>query len=202
MHLDRNVKYVLTVIAIGIWVLILTQVGFQPFMARAEATESNLLAAPNELAKGPSGGTSSQQRFWAAQPLRWRVSSFQELVDPANATYCSTVVSVRNVARKSTGVQVEWYNWNGVSKGIRSLTLPPGREVQFASDNQINLRPFVPENDANLGNMYGYAKVHANHARILVTANLVCRDGTASDANLVAIKGIPTSPVGRTMGFF
>jgi hypothetical protein len=202
MHLDPRVKYALTVLALSVGVILLNQVGVQPFMARALATESSLVAAPDEEVKGPRGGTSPQERFWAFQPLRWRVSSFQETVDPATATYCSTVVSVLNVSSKSAAVEVEWYDERGVSKRIRRETISPGREMQFASDDRINVAPFVPENDAALENMHGYAQVHASRAKIQATANLVCREGTDTSSNLIAIKMIPTFPVGRTLDLF
>jgi len=202
MHLDRSLKFVLTMIVICIGALLLTQVSLPSFGGRAEAAESLPAAARAEELGNPSSHAVSQQRFWATLPLRWQVSSFKENVDAVNATFCSTVISVRNMTTAAVTVEVEWYEWTSVSKAIRTRLIPANREFQFASDSEINLRPYSPENDANLINMNGYAKVHADDNRILATADLVCRDGTASDANLVAIKGIPTSAVGSTMEFF
>jgi len=173
MHLDRSLKFVLTMIVICIGALLLTQVSLPSFGGRAEAAESLPAAARAEELGNPSSHAVSQQRFWATLPLRWQVSSFKENVDAVNATFCSTVISVRNMTTAAVTVEVEWYEWTSVSKAIRTRLIP--------------------------ANMNGYAKVHADDNRILATADLVCRDGTASDANLVAIKGSPTSAVGSTM---
>lgn len=202
MHTDRHVKSILAIIATGVWILILTQISLPATAARAEAAESGSFLSPAGLGEESGGGPPPQQRFWATYPLRWRVSAIQENVDAANATFCSTVVSVRNLTDVALTVEVEWYEWTGVSKAIRTRLIPARREFQFASDNEINLRPYVPENDANLVNMNGYASVHSDDPRILASANLVCREGTASDAKLLVVRGIPTSAVGSTMELF
>jgi hypothetical protein len=130
------------------------------------------------------------------------VSSFKEHVDAASPTFCSTVVSVRNLTEAAVTVEVECYEWTSVSKPIRTRLIPANRQFQFASDNEINIAPFSPENVANLPRMDGYARVHASDPRILTTANLVCRDGTASDTKLVFIGLIPAIAVGSTTEFF
>jgi hypothetical protein len=202
MHQNRYLSLVLTAIAVGIWALVLTQIGLPSIATPAEAAESSSVAPVVVPGGNPSGPASPQERFWATLPLRWEVPSFQENVDAANATYCSSVISVRNVTDSAVEVEVEWYNHLNTPQAIRTRTILAEQVLQFATDDEINMLPFSPQNDAGLANMIGYARVHADDPRILATANLICRDGTAADSSITAIVGLPTTPVGVTLDIF
>jgi hypothetical protein len=192
-------KLVLTMIMIGIWALVLTQFGLPAVATRAEAEE-----APAVLpATGPASASASQQRFWAELPLRWQVANIQDMVDADNATYCGSVITVRNLTDGAVEVEVEWFNLSNSPQAIRTRTIPAEQSMQFASSARINLLPFAPQNDASLAvNMNGYVNVHADDPRIMASAHVVCRDGTTTDSSLVAYVGIPASPVGATLDYF
>lgn len=202
MHLSRYVRFILTMIVIGICVLILTQLGLPRFAPEAAVAEASTTTSRLGSNVSPVGGAVSQERAWATRPLRWVVSNVQENIDATNATFCSTVVSVLNMTNGSVTVEVEWTTDGGPSRALVTRQIFAHQMYRFATDDEINLQPFAPQSSANLKDMSGYARVHSTEHRILASAALVCRDGTASDSNLLVLNAIATTPIGNTMEFF
>ena len=115
MLLDRAGKFALAMIVVGVGLLISAQFGIQPDSARAEAAQLESAAMyRGDLIHAGDSTIEPQQRFWATLPLRWEVSSFKEHMDAASSTFCSTVVSVRNLTVAAVTVEVEWYEWTSV----------------------------------------------------------------------------------------
>jgi hypothetical protein len=54
----------------------------------------------------------------------------------------------------------------------------------------------------NPDDFQGYAHVHADDPRIMVTARVFCRDGLGIGANVVSDYQVASYPVGASMGFF
>ena len=175
MHLSRYVRFILTMIVIGICVLILTQLGLPRFAPEAAVAEASTTTSRLGSNVSPVGGAVSQERAWATRPLRWVVSNVQENIDATNATFCSTVVSVLNMTNGSVTVEVEWTTDGGPSRALVTRQIFAHQMYRFATDDEINLQPFAPQSSANLKDMSGYAGVHSTEHRILASAALVCR---------------------------
>lgn len=192
MRNDRGTKVLLAVIALGVWALIIVQAGIP--VADAESGSQRLAD------QFPAKQGASRTPGPATLPLRWHV----DYVAEANAienTYCVTSVVVRNVTSTAVEAQVEWFVWDGSSKGYTQVTLQPGRMRVVTSNNDISARPFSGLS-AEMSGFVGHANVHADDPRVHASAYFTCRDATGTSANLVAMMPIGTSPVGTTMEYF
>ena len=117
-------------------------------------------------------------------------------------SYCSTVITVRNLTPNTVDIEVEWINWSATQYVLRLLSVPGKRMRHWVTDDQINIRPYYLGDNADLGPWTGYANVHASDPRILVSAAMLCREGTAAGAKVLANRGINAYPVGSTVEFF
>jgi hypothetical protein len=201
MRSDRYKNVILAVIAVCLLALALTAVGLPGFAARAEATVDIAARDAYRGHQKPGGEAVEPRGPKSTLPLRWRVPAAHENVD-SDETYCSTVVSVLNVTSATVNVDVEWMWWNDDSEARRPMAVPARSMMQWATNDEINLSPHYADDVANLAILHGYANVNADDPRILVTATVLCRDGTAAGAKIVSQNDVPAFPVGATAQFF
>jgi hypothetical protein len=201
MLADRYTKLVLTVIAVCLTVLAFTELVPPAMVGQAEASSARPALSEYQEAPKPSAKSVAPTVPTSTLPLRWRIPTCAERTGSAE-TYCSTVISVRNLTDSSINVEVEWFNWDGTTSKLRPMTLPGQNLLQWATNNQIVLLPFFADDDATISSLIGYANVNANDPRILVTATILCRDGTAATSKIVSQNEVPAFPVGATAEFF
>ena len=205
MRADRYTKIVLTVIALGLWALMLAEVGLPDFISRVEATAASPSATTLQSLKMPGGEAGTVRAAAATLPLRWRVSWAAQYV--ADTTNCGTAIIVTNDTSSSVNVEVEWFSWYNSSEGLRPQTVPAQNAFIWVSGRDwstpsVDYRPFVPSDYADAIAFIGYARVHATDPRIEVAAFQYCRDGLDQGKNIMSITNIPASPVGATAEFF
>ena len=212
MRSDRYLKAVLTVIAVALCVLALPQMETAEVMAAYGQPE--LAAEGQEIgarsASGQQAGMSLVEESRATTqgpatlPLRWHVTHAVEMNGGLANTYCATTVLANNMTSSSVGAQVEWFDHSGSSLGYSSGTVLSKRSFAFFADTDINPQPFLflDNTSADLGDFAGYATVHADDPRIMVSAYLVCRTGSGWSAALLGIMPIKAFPVGATMEIF
>jgi hypothetical protein len=204
MRTDRVTKLLLALIAAGLWVLILSSAGLPEMAARAEASFAPSSKSAHQQQKSLAGSTGGPKAPTSTLPLRWRIpTSFEDLF--YDETYCSTVVSVTNPTTITINVEVEWITYFGYTAALRPMAVAAEEMLQWATNNLINLRPNYADDSTNLAAgpavFLGHANVNADDPRILVTATLVCRDGTAAGAKIIVQNEIPAFPVGATAEF-
>lgn len=161
MRSDHYTKLVLTVIAVCLCVLTLAEVDLPDLTARAEASFVGLSAEGNQEQAKPSSEVTGSRAPTSTLPLRWRIPTAVEQTGTAE-TYCSTVVSVRNLTDSSVDVEVEWFNWDGTTNKLRLKTLSARNMLQWATNNAIVLLPYYADDDALITNLIGYANVNAD----------------------------------------
>jgi hypothetical protein len=206
MRNDRGTKVLLAMIAIGLWGLLLSQANPVDLAHPAEAAVVSTSAAPLEeqmvppaSVLGPVAAVTATST--ATQPLRWMIPTISE--DGAqNDSFCSTVVTVRNLTPNTVDIEVEWIDWSATKFVLRPLSVPSQRLRHWVTDDLINIRPYYQGDTADLGLWRGYANVHASDPRILVSGAMLCRDGTAAGAKILANRGIASYPVGSTLEYF
>ncbi len=205
MHVDRYTKIVLTVIALGLWALMLAEVGLPDFISEVEATAASPSATTLQSLKKPGGEAGTVRAATATLPLRWRVSWAAQYV--ADTTNCGTAIIVTNDTSSSVTVEVEWFSWYNSSEGLGSLAIAGQNSKVWVSGRDwntpsVDYRPFVPDHYADAIGFAGYARVHATDPRIEVAAFQYCRDGLDQGKNIMSITNIPAFPVGATAEFF
>ena len=109
---------------------------------------------------------------------------------------------MRNLTASSVSVEVEWFQWNGSTDKLRPMTVPAQQMLQWATNNNIVLLPYYADDDALILGLVGYANVNADDPRILVTATVLCRDGTSGASKILSQDELPAFPVGATMDYF
>jgi hypothetical protein len=150
----------------------------------------------------------------ATLPLRWRVgfAGHKNLnIDDFND--CSTVISVMSAAPASMNVEVEFFGQNDAFVNDGTTTLAAGAVEVFGtvggsggSSGPVG-GPVALDVLVNTGNFdSGFAKVHSDEPRLLVTAFLTCRrdraDGGSGTDPLRGFLSIPTFPVGAPAEYF
>ena len=206
MRPDRYTKVVLTVIAIGLWGLMLTGVDLPDLTARVEATVALPSASASQA--GQSGSTkldgaeqSPRLPPQATLPLVWIVPYVHES-NGVNGAYCSTAIILQNYTSSSLGMpEVEWLDDYGNSLGITdSFFLSPGVRATIVADDEVSPFWTVVDVDKNLANFTGSVKVHGD-PRLSVAAFEWCRSA-AGTAALVAVNNLPAYPVGAALQYF
>jgi hypothetical protein len=195
MRSDRYTKAVLTIIAIGLWVLTMTQMDAPEAQARTGHSEQMRQEQRRAVATATHAPTSTK-------PLRYRIPYAQN-VNYTSSGYpdCVTVVSVVNFGPTATSVDVEFFREVGAPAGLATKSVSAGQAGVFITDStDIQSQPFVGDVWAYTGDFDGYALVNADDPRIIVTAMLRCGDNTHPLP--VAITNIPAVPVGATMDYF
>ena len=109
MRSDQITKVLLALIAAGLWVLALTQVGSPVGEAQAGVPAAALEQSRQEFASPPPG-TFPTRTGTSTRPLRWRVRHAL-LHNPGYTDHadCFTIASVRNFGPAATTVDVESY---------------------------------------------------------------------------------------------
>jgi hypothetical protein len=82
------------------------------------------------------------------------------------------------------------------------MTLPALNLLQWVSNSAIVLLPYFADDDAQIAGFIGYANVNADDPRILVTATILCREGTSGASKIQSQNDLPAFPVGATMEYF
>jgi len=201
MRSDRYTKVVLTIVAVCLSALTLMGIGLPDFTTEAEATVAPASVPEHQDLKKPGGGAGVVRAPAATLPLRWRIPTASEVED-VNGTSCSTVVAVRNLTAGTANVQVEWITWEGNSEALRPMALPAEQLMYWATNDVVDPRPYWDDDDADITFLIGYANVHADDPRILVTATVLCRDGIAAGAKILSLNELPAHPVGATAEYF
>lgn len=210
---DRYLKVVLTVIAVALSFIALTQfeapADANPAELREEKTEFGELSprgpvvgvkgvGHEEISREHAPGVASRAPT-ATLPLRWRVSrAFHDDSGP----FCGTLVSVRNVTSTDVEVEIEWFDLDGSSLGLSSFTAFSGWVFEVATSATGGPQPpYSPAFITPTGVFHGYADVFADDPRILVTAFNYCVDNL-TDENLVSLAEIPAQPVKSSLEVF
>ena len=209
MRTDRYTKVILTIIAVALCVIALPRLETSEVEAASGRPEAVAAVGSQQAGQDvspipPTAGAESREVATSTKPLRWRVSNAFHDVD-SDHSICGTVVSVRNVAAASVPVDVEWFDFNGNSIALSTLTIPSGDMNVFWTNANVQLEPFTASGIASntVDFQGGWANVNANDPRILASAAIVCRDVAGQDAsNLEAMVNVPTFPVGATAEFF
>jgi hypothetical protein len=195
MRSDRYVKALLTIIAIGLWALTLTQ--FAP--PEAQAGTSPLIqdsqARPEPPSTGPHAPTVTDM------PLRWRIARARLETGGFN-TYCGTEVVVTNITGSTVNAKVEWMDHLGASLGVETLNLTAYEPDNVAANITVEPGELFVAANSGLSDFQGYALVYADDPRVMATARIYCRDATGIAANIVSDQTIPAYPVGTTADFF
>lgn len=153
-----------------------------------------------------SAGASAVSRVQATTPLRWRIP-WATVEIGTFATLCTTAINVRNLADATVNVEVEFFSTSGTLLENVAGAVAAGAVENWLPDGQsnINAAPFAAAaNSGTTGDFEGYANVHADDPRILVSAHILCRNSTADplQSEIVAITNEPAFPVGATLQFF
>jgi hypothetical protein len=212
MRGDRTLKFLLVLIAAGLWALTLTQAG----MPVAGAEESAHLSAspPAALSSSQAGAPGSKQidkttsgpkAPTSTYPLRWRVA-WATIETGTTDTYCGTAVIVTNTTTASIDVDVEFMKDDGSSAGRALHTLGAYENytaITVGSSLTINVGPYWWDDQVASPDFSGYALVGANDPRIMVSAFQFCRSSTGYSGAIVrSHTNIPAFPVGATAEFF
>ncbi len=205
MSQDRYTKAVLTLIAAGLWVLTLIQIGDPVPSAQANPTREE---APQTSQAGvgrpgmrPQADRSVSRAPTSTLPLRWIVTNAAERTGAFN-TFCGTVVIVNNLTNSTIIVEVEWFRNDAVSLALRAASVDPKRHFIFVTDTEVNNQPYSANNSAGLADFNGYAYVTSNDPRLAVGAVIYCRDALGPSANSVSQASIQVHPIGATAEIF
>jgi hypothetical protein len=226
MHQDRFLKLILAVIGLGLWALAFAVAQLSAAPARAGSDSGVTASTPVTVRSLPRQGVADLATLDvrderpdaqdparsgvesrdttpgpATEPLRWFVGHASEATG-ATTTYCTTTVVVNNRAPGAVVIQVEWFRYDGLSYGYSGKTLSADNSYNFWADTDVNPSPFGNGISADLGAFVGYATVHADDPRILVSAYVVCRDGTGTAAHLIGVSEVAAFPVGETLDYF
>ena len=207
MRSDRYTKIVVTIIAIGLWALVLTQQGNSISNVHASVPASHVAQEQRlpDLSHSPTGGGPVSRAATSTLPLRWRVRT--AVLKDFSTVDCITIISVRNLAPTSTAVDVEWLDASDTSVGKSSTSIAMGHVKAFSIYNNspatggTNASPFSPMWADTNSDFTGSAQVHTDDPRISVAAFLRC-DTQDADADPNSITSIPADPVGATMEYF
>jgi hypothetical protein len=122
---------------------------------------------------------------------------------------CSTVISVMSTAPTSMNVEVEFFGQNDAFINDGTATLAAGAVEVFATvggsggGSGPSGGPVSADTLVNTGNFdSGFARVHADDPRLLVTAFLTCNQDQSAGSILRALLNIPAFPVGATAEYF
>jgi hypothetical protein len=216
MHSDRMTKVLLAAIAAGLWMLVLARAGTSEATAEAVGAAASL-DLQRDSGQDEVSHTMRSERARptgpaapSGMPLRWRVSyaaAFDDDVSGNNE--CATVVNLLNTAPVSVSIDVEFYDDNPSLVGTASLSLAPGDShnvVTYAASLSYPI-PFKYDSYVFTGDFVGgFAEVHGDDPRILVSAFMTCRkDGGAVNTNALELRGmtnVPAFPIGATMEYF
>jgi hypothetical protein len=209
MRSDRITKFLLGLIAVGLWALTMTQVG----MPAAGATEPTSPFTGSPVAADPQPGATPHVPVvemtpvppppgpTSTLPLRWRVA-WAALETGSAETWCSTAVVVTNTTAASVTVEVEWMQSAGTAIVLNSKQLSGYQAGVWGLDG-INNLPWAVDHMNAIVDFKGYALVTANDPRIMVSAFQYCRtDSSPTTATVLAHTNIPAYPVGATMEYF
>lgn len=203
MRSDRYTKVVLTVIAVGLWALTMTQVGSTVTDVYANPQPPLAQDISYESVHPPIGGVQAAAAAAPSLPLRWRVRH-AALMDNSS-TDCLTIITVRNLSTSATTVEIEWFNVNAVAVGMSSGTIPPSAHMNFTTYHpsfSVNSTPFTFANWLLVASDFeGSAQVHSSDPRISVAAFLKC-DASPSDYDPSSITNVTCDPVGATAEYF
>ena len=208
MSQDRYTKIVLTLIAAGLWVLPLIEIGDPVPSAQANPTRQEATQTSQAGVGGPGMNPQTDRSVSRAPtstlPLRWIVTKAVEETGSFN-TFCGTVVIVNNLTNSTITVEVEWFDFNGVSLALRSRSVLPRRNFTFVTDSDVNNRPYSADDSANLADFHGNAYVTSNDPRLAVGAVIYCRDALgfgATTIDSVSQASIQVHPIGATAEIF
>jgi hypothetical protein len=204
MRSDRYTKVVLTVIAVGLWALTMTQLGMP-----------TVLAASGEpaafAAEVPAGGAELEAAVPGfAGPLRWTVGYAAAWdVEATGGNECTTAVTLLSSAPSAVSVDVLFINKSGSTVGTASFSLAPDDPHSvMAHEGGGNTWPLEADSYPSTGFFTGgFARVYADDPRVLATAFLMCKesaaDGVSSNGQKVlSVANIPAYPVGATADYF
>jgi hypothetical protein len=203
MRSDRYKSAVLTVIAVCLAMLVLTEVSVPESLLPSEATAVGLGGSVSQ--KPRSAGQTRALPPDPSLPLRRKVPWATQT--SGGTTFCGTAIIVTNETASTVSTEVQWVFFNSTPVDQASTTIDPEAQKIFvtgssASQPDIDYSPFSPDDWAELGIYLGYARIYADDPRIHVAAFQYCRDGVGSGKNIVSITNIPTDPVGATMEYF
>lgn len=213
MVAERSMKVVLALIAAGLWALALTQFEIPP--AAASGVRTGVVSTPT----GASAMTGQQELERPEHPepepgavraptvtnppLRWRVAEVREETDNFN-TFCGTAITITNTTDGTVNVTIEYLDNGGVPEAVDSFTIAAFSSNFAVTDIDVEpglLFANIP-GSSGLDDFQGYAHVHADDPRIMVTARVFCRDGLGTSANIVSDYQVATYPVGSSAQFF
>jgi hypothetical protein len=182
MATDRFTKVVLTVLAIGVWVLAIAYAGTPIVLATAAddtaGSAPSLEPVSNEMAEAGAPAP--------AYPLRWYVSLVHHEVR-AGSIDCKTVVMVVNLHSSSVNAQIDFYDDSGTILATRSPSVAAGASYYEGTDLMME---YPSTGDTVIP---GHARVYADHPNVLAINYIECPTGAVS---------VTSYPVGATLDYF
>ncbi len=151
MRSDQYRNIVLTVIAVCLSILTLSVIGLPNLATRAEATIAPTSAPAAQAPEKPGGEVGVVRAPAATLPLRWRVPTAFE--DVSTDTFCSTVISVRNLTSGTVNLEVEWIRWDLNITALRPKAIWAYQVVQWVTNSTVNIEPNYPDDDAGLADL-------------------------------------------------
>ncbi len=169
MPQDRYTKLVLTLLAVGVWALVLAQIGTPAVLAAAaddaSAGDTSLEPVSNEVAV--SGAP------FASYPLRWYIPFVNHVVEN-DVLECFTVVGVVNPNTSSINVEIDFLNETGGIQATRSSAVAAGATWGVDTDD---MGEYPDTGDVN---MYGHARIYADNPNVLPIHLIECPHGHLS----------------------
>ena len=207
MQSDRYTKIVLTVIAVALCALTLTQMETPEVMAASGRPEA---AAVEMKAEEPQAQEGSRFTITTVGPLRWWISYAAEYhPNQTGANECHTSVSLTGTGPGTVEVEVHFTGQDGTVLSARTGTVPHGGTLVFQTNSGegSGSRIVNPDVYANTGMFKnGYARVYADDPRVMAVAFVDCMedlaDGGATALPIHGLLNIPAYPVGATADIF
>lgn len=190
MRSDRYTKVVLTVVALGLWALVLTGSPEEASAARQVSRQERLESeTPADHAPAVTD-----------MPLRWRVARARHQTGGYN-TFCGTAVTVTNLTGSTVNAKVNFLGFLGNSLAVEEISLA-AYDPDVVITN-LDVEPGIADvSDAELVAFQGYALVYSDDPRIMVAGRIYCRDGLGILAAVVSDHMVPAYPVGTTAQYF
>jgi hypothetical protein len=176
---------VLTVLAVGVWMLALAYAGTPGVLATvaADAVDGAAAPVPDTGASGASGAP------FVTYPLRWYVSMVHHEVE-SGSILCKTTVAVINLHTASVTAQLEFYDSTGTVRASRSSSIAAGG-MYYVHTTDLSGGGEYPQTGTAL--VTGHGRVYADHPNVLAFNYVECPTGAAS---------VTSFPVGATLELF
>jgi hypothetical protein len=210
MSTDRSTKALLAIIAAALWMIAIWPTTSPETAAAGQVgttTKAHPPQATGRAAERLSAGP-------ATLPITWHVP-YAMFDSTSIDTHCATAIMISNPTPGTISTEIEYFaSATGYSLGYASVSVdshvataswlyrdPGGGPYVYVDTN-----PFISDHiwHTVVDEFAGYASVHSNDPRIIVTAYMVCRDGldVEAGAKIVGMANIPTYPAHSALEYY